>query len=111
MAIVNDVAVTAVGAPRVAPGMVVVTVSPAWKPVPVTVTVVVAPCTALGAMVVMVGEALTVRQPVQVPAPPTVVTVTLPRPKVAFALTETFTVSCVELTHVVEVTVTLAAEK
>src|ERR1700679_2454593 len=71
--------------PKVAPGTVEVTTRPDWKPVPVTVSVVVAPGTGPGEMAVMAGLASMVRHPVPGSVPPSVVTVKLPAPRFMLA--------------------------
>src|SRR5579859_4496346 len=102
MATWNDVAVTLVGVPTVAPGMVVVAVSPGWKPDPLTVSVVVAAGGRLGVAPVIFGSASTVKHPTQVPVPPSVVTLTLPGPVAALAATSMATFNSVLLTNVTE---------
>src|ERR1700691_2806737 len=91
----NDVAVTPLGDPTLAPGMFVVTVNPDWKPLPVTVTVVAEPGTRGGSTECTLGRGLTVKQPVQVLDPPGVVTVTSTAPGVALEATFTRTRSSV----------------
>ena len=105
------VAVSPVTAPNVAPGIVEVRASPLWNPVPVTVSVVVAPIAGAGRTVVSLGAASTVRQPVQVAEPAVVVMVTLPAPSGAVAATFTLSCTCVAETKVLVTTVIPVAEK
>src|ERR1700676_3049677 len=91
------------------------TVAPDWKLVPVSVTgALEAPAGRIfGFTTVMVGDVplATVRQAVQVPAPPEVVTVTLLDPIGAVGLTVTVAVSVVGLTNAIDEAVTPDVEK
>jgi len=80
----NDVEVTFVGVPTVAPGIVVVTFSPLTKLLPLTTTTAVVPFgMVLGVSLLMAGCGSMVRQAEQVADPPGVVTVTSPAPSIA----------------------------
>ena len=105
------VAVSPVTAPNVAPGIVEARASPLWNPVPVTVSVVVAPWAGFGRTVVSLGAASTVRQPVQVADPALVVMVTLAAPNGAVAATFTLSCTCVAEMKVLVTTVIPVAEK
>jgi hypothetical protein len=90
-----------------------VTIAPAWKPVPATVRLRLDPLAPVaGDTFVTVGAALIVKQFVHVPVPLSVfVTVTLRAPTVASDAIVTLTVSCVELSRVLLLTVTPVPEK
>ena len=106
----KDVAVTAVGAPNVAPGTVLLRVRPASNPVPVTVATVVVPLTS-GVIDVTVGPGFTVRQPEHVAEPPAVVSTSETGPLAEPAAREADTLNCVEFLSLTEVTVSPGLEK